>query len=81
MPCTGIVVTEERNCPSLNSKTALADKWQRVCAMRIDFRKGVLNSKSVYSRNRLPRVKIEQTDWEKEREVEEKKRKRREKLH
>ena len=49
--------------------------------MRIDFRKGVLNSKSVYSRNRLPRLQIEQTEWEKEREVEEKRMKRRERLY
>ena len=34
-------------------------------SVRIDLRgEGVLNSKSVYSRNRLPRLAIEKTEWE-----------------
>ena len=32
--------------------------------VRIDLRKNVLNSKSVYSRNRLPRLEIEKPEWE-----------------
>ena len=35
-------------------------------SVRIDLREGVLNSKSVYSRNRLPRLELEKTEWEKE---------------
>ena len=33
---------------------------------RIDLRRNVLNSKTVYSRNRLPRLEVERTEWEKE---------------
>ena len=35
-------------------------------SVRIDMRVEVLNSKSVYSRNRLPRLEVEKTEWEKE---------------
>ena len=35
-------------------------------SVRIDMREEVLNSKSVYSRNRLPRLEIKRTDGEKE---------------
>ena len=46
-------------------------------SVRIDLREEVLNSKSVYSRNRLPRLEIEKTDWEKEDELRQKKMKHR----
>ena len=35
-------------------------------SVRIDMRNGVLNSKTVYSRNRLPRLELEKTEWERE---------------
>ena len=35
-------------------------------SVRIDMRKGVLNNKAVYSRNKLPRLEIQKTEWEKE---------------
>ena len=35
-------------------------------SVRIDLRKGVLNSKTVYSRNKLPRLEIAREEWEKE---------------
>ena len=35
-------------------------------SVRIDMREEVLNSKSVYSRNRLPRLEKKKTDWEKD---------------
>ena len=36
-------------------------------SVRIDLRGGnILNSKTVYSRNRLPRLEIEQPEWGKE---------------
>ena len=38
-------------------------------SVRIDLRgEGILNSKTVYSRNRLPRLEIEKTEWERESE-------------
>ena len=35
-------------------------------SVRIDMRKGVLNNKAVYSRNKLPRLEIQRTEWERE---------------
>ena len=36
-------------------------------SIRIDLRgEGVLNSKTVYSRNRLPRLQVEKSEWERE---------------
>ena len=46
-------------------------------SVRIDLREEVLNSKTVYSRNRLPRLEVEKTDWEKEDEVRQKRKKQR----
>ena len=37
------------------------------------MRIGVINSKSVYSRNRLPRLEVEKPEWEEEEEEEERK--------
>ena len=35
-------------------------------SVRIDWRDDPLNSKAVYSRNRLSRLELEKTEWEKE---------------
>ena len=42
-------------------------------SVRIDLREGVINSKAMYSRNRLPRLEVEKPEWE--RNEEERKRK------
>ena len=36
--------------------------------VRIDLRVGVMNSKTVYSRNRLPRQEVEKPEWERSEE-------------
>ena len=33
-------------------------------SVRIDLREGVINSKTMYSRNRLPRLEVEKPEWE-----------------
>ena len=38
-------------------------------SVRIDLRNHVLNSKSVYSRNRLPRLEVEKQEWEREEDM------------
>ena len=43
-------------------------------SVRIDMRTDPLNSKTMYSRNRLPRLELEKTEWEKEDEMRKKKR-------
>ena len=40
-------------------------------SVRIDLRRGVLNSKTMFSRNTLPRLTFEQSEWEKKREEKE----------
>ena len=47
-------------------------------SIRIDLRRGVLNSKTMYSRNSLPRLTLEKTDWEKKKEEKEKEAEKRE---
>ena len=47
-------------------------------SIRIDLRRGVLNSKTMYSRNSLSRLTLEKTDWEKKKEEKEKEAEKRE---
>ena len=42
-------------------------------SVRIDMRDGVINSKAMYSRNRLPRLEVEKPEWERNEEERRKK--------
>ena len=68
---------EMREMPQFRFKIVMSfkDSLSRQVAesVRIDMRGEVINSKSVYSRNRLPRLEVEKPEWEKTEEERRKK--------